>query len=275
MTLKKLNSFLLPVSMFASVVFLWAICAGATLFFFFGPTPSTWIQHLNPGEFGDLFGSINALFSGLAFAGLIYTIILQKKELSLQRDELSSTRIEIQGQKEQLEKQTIALNLQNFENTFFQLLRFHNEITASLELSDQYSTKRSGRDSFGLMREILERKLQKVTNASNIDDKVRQAYEDFYKDYQPLIGHYFRNLYHLINLVDKAEMLPNKRVYTNLIRAQLSSYELVLLFYNCLSKHGVETLKPLAERYALFKDLPEILLLSLPLKHQFANSAFE
>ena len=36
------------------------------------------------GQFGDQFGAVNALFSGLAFAGLIFTIILQKKELSLQ-----------------------------------------------------------------------------------------------------------------------------------------------------------------------------------------------
>lgn len=30
----------------------------------------------NRGTFGDLFGAVNALFSGLAFAGLIYTIVL-------------------------------------------------------------------------------------------------------------------------------------------------------------------------------------------------------
>lgn len=32
------------------------------------------------GTFGDLFGAVNALFSALAFAGLIYTIILQTKQ---------------------------------------------------------------------------------------------------------------------------------------------------------------------------------------------------
>jgi len=44
------------------------------------------------GQFGDLFGSINALFSGLALAGIIYTIYLQKQELSLQRTELTLQR---------------------------------------------------------------------------------------------------------------------------------------------------------------------------------------
>ena len=44
------------------------------------------------GQFGDQFGAVNALFSGLAFAGLIFTIILQKKELALQREELTLAR---------------------------------------------------------------------------------------------------------------------------------------------------------------------------------------
>lgn len=40
------------------------------------------------GTFGDQFGAVNALFSGLAFAGLIYTIILQRRDLELQRNDL-------------------------------------------------------------------------------------------------------------------------------------------------------------------------------------------
>lgn len=47
-------------------------------------------------QFGDSFGMINSLFSGLAFAGIIYTILLQRKELSLQRNELALTRKELE-----------------------------------------------------------------------------------------------------------------------------------------------------------------------------------
>lgn len=47
------------------------------------------------GTFGDLFGAVNALFSGLAFAGLIYTIVLQKRELALQRSEIAQNRVEL------------------------------------------------------------------------------------------------------------------------------------------------------------------------------------
>lgn len=47
------------------------------------------------GTFGDLFGAVNALFSGLAFAGLIYTIFLQKEDLQMQREEIAQNRKEL------------------------------------------------------------------------------------------------------------------------------------------------------------------------------------
>lgn len=47
------------------------------------------------GQFGDVFGAVNALFSGLAFAGLIVAILLQREDLALQREELTLTRKEL------------------------------------------------------------------------------------------------------------------------------------------------------------------------------------
>lgn len=47
------------------------------------------------GTFGDMFGSVNALFTGFAFAGIIYTTHLQRQELRLQREELSLQRQEL------------------------------------------------------------------------------------------------------------------------------------------------------------------------------------
>ena len=46
--------------------------------------------------FGDMFGGINTLFSGLAFLGVIITIYLQKTELEYQRAELSETKVELE-----------------------------------------------------------------------------------------------------------------------------------------------------------------------------------
>jgi len=43
-------------------------------------------------SFGEMFGAVNALFSGLAFAGVICAILLQREDLALQRSELQLTR---------------------------------------------------------------------------------------------------------------------------------------------------------------------------------------
>ncbi len=48
------------------------------------------------GQFGDLFGAVNALFTGLAFAALIYTVALQRSNFLLQREELRLSREELQ-----------------------------------------------------------------------------------------------------------------------------------------------------------------------------------
>src|SRR5215204_4186055 len=56
-----------------------------------------WVFHAFPnkmatrGQFGDLFGAVNAFFTGLAFAGIVFTIFLQRRELTFQREELQET----------------------------------------------------------------------------------------------------------------------------------------------------------------------------------------
>ena len=114
------------------------------------------------GQFGDMFGVVNALFAGLAFAGIIWAIILQKNELELQRKELAETRKEIAGQTQQLKAQARTLKEQNFENSFFQLLRFHIDIVDSLNVVVE-SRKISGRECF-------KRLLHQVTKLQNNDE---------------------------------------------------------------------------------------------------------
>ena len=74
-------------ALFIAVGMIWFV-SSFVLYGFFGD----WTKS---GSFGDGFGAINSLFSGLAFAGIVYTILLQRKELELQREELRETRKEL------------------------------------------------------------------------------------------------------------------------------------------------------------------------------------
>ena len=232
-----------------------------------------WIDESKRGAFGDSFGVVNALFSGLAFAGVIFAILLQKKELELQR-------IAIEGEKKAFQKQ-------NFESSFFQLLTIHNDVVNSMVIRKGIDGEYFGRESFGYMLKefksiylsdmrndglsggVLEGALKgarkgelDVTEELRqlIDEKVSEKYEEFFVAYQAYVGHYFRHMYHVIKFVDQhgffdGEEFKEKKFYTDLIRAQLSSDELGLFFYHGLSDRGTE-FGPLVKKYDFFEDLP-------------------
>ena len=77
----------IPIIIIASVFAL--LIVGGQIVFLMG---SNWTER---GTIGDSFGMTNALFSGLAFAGVVYAILLQRQELALQREELRLTRDEL------------------------------------------------------------------------------------------------------------------------------------------------------------------------------------
>jgi hypothetical protein len=78
-------------------------------------------------------------------------------------------------------------------------------------------------------------------------------------------------------LIDRSQFSDDeKKIYSNLLRAQLSNDELKLLFSNCLSDKGKEKFKPLVEKYAMLKTL-YIALNEIDLERDkplFADSAF-
>ena len=74
---------------------------------------SSWIlfKYVSDSEkFAETFNIINSLFSGLALATIIYTVYLQKTELSLQRKELKYTRGEL---KRTANAQELSISLMN------------------------------------------------------------------------------------------------------------------------------------------------------------------
>lgn len=75
----------------------------------------------NRGAFGDMFGTVNTLFSGLAFVGIIYTILLQRQELRLQRQELKRARIEYKRTAKALEDSNIEAEKTRSNQVFEQI----------------------------------------------------------------------------------------------------------------------------------------------------------
>lgn len=247
--------------------------AGALLFL-------TWpIQEISvekSGVFGDSFGLLTSLFSGLAFAGLIITIIMQKEELSLQRQELSLTRNELAGQKEELKLQNETLSVQRFENTFFNMLELLESCRKDINYNpgSRYGGPYQGRDAIRQLYTVfVESFLSRHTydgqgsveshfkEEANGIDGIKVEYKKFYQEqYGEELGQYYRTLYNLLKFVDATKYINNKKFYTNLVRAQLSRYELALLFYNCLSSFGEDRMASLVKRYSILKHLEESII---------------
>lgn len=256
------------------------------------------------GPFGDSFGAINSIFSGLALAGIIYTIFLQKKELSLQRQELRDTR-------EEFKIQNRTLRLQRFENTFFKLLDLHHKIVDGIDLVT-YKEKETGMPFRRIMRDqeldiitlegrdvFKEKYDQLINDIAKSKEGLNKAYLKFYQGVQTDLGHYFRNLYRIIKLVNETEFISQEELrfksdeirsseilnymienhelryrYTSIVRAQLSDYELLWLFYNCLSDNGNKKFKPLLEKYCLLKNMPQNRIHNSELIKEYSDDAY-
>lgn len=119
----------LVIIVFLVVFFLWFITIPLTFYLL-----PDW---QNRGIFGEIFGSVNSLFSGFAFAGLIFTILLQSQELKLQREEMRGTRIVLSDQKEQMEKQNRNIDLQKKENFLFNMINLYETKSSNLNYDEK------------------------------------------------------------------------------------------------------------------------------------------
>ena len=79
------------IAIFAAVI--GAVIAYGAFIFSFALPNDTVLEVDSTALIGDSFGLLNTLFSGLAFAGVIITILLQREELKLQREELAKSSI--------------------------------------------------------------------------------------------------------------------------------------------------------------------------------------
>lgn len=218
------------------------------------------------GVFGDSFGLLTSLFSGLAFAGLIITISMQRDELSLQRQELTLTRTELSGQKDELRAQNDTLKVQRFESTFFQMLGILESCRNDISHKSFTNVATTGRDAIRRMYEELARYGFHLIEHSNFDVKyifdpkctsqetINKYYTKFYEKNGEDLGQYFRTLYNILKLIERSAPIDDKSTYSNLLRAQLSRYELLLLAYNCISDLG-EKMAPLVNKYKILKHI--------------------
>ena len=215
---------------------------------------------------GDTFGGITSLFSGLAFAGLIVTLWMQRHELRLQRLELSETRAELANQRAVMERQTRDAQKQNLETTFFRRLQHFETIIAAIDR--QYldrdgsgqETQRTvqGRDALERIARTVRRATLFPTGDGVVEEGWQDRYRNIYLKLESDLGNYFRVLYTVLDHIDGRDDLSEaeKYNYIKIVRASLTPDECALIFFNANSEFASARMRALIARYALLKHIP-------------------
>ena len=84
------------------------------------------------GLWGDSFGFVNAILSALAFAGVLVTLWMQRRELQLQREEMKLNRLELEATR--IEHSRMAKSQEESENRLF-LAAYMNALESLRQLS--------------------------------------------------------------------------------------------------------------------------------------------
>lgn len=90
---------------------------------------------LTPGTFGDVFGSVNALFAGLAFAGLLWTILLQQSAMRMQQSEIKIQREMLQAQLDEQREARKSMDAQ--ANAQHKMITAINALTSATSIQAQ------------------------------------------------------------------------------------------------------------------------------------------
>ncbi len=216
---------------------------------------------LTPNEYGDMYGTLNAFFSGIAFLGLYHSIRLQSKEIKSNRLEAEASRKEMKAQTKLFNLQTQSVQKEMFETTFFQILSVFQGLADNIYYEvyrDDGEVERviRGSQCFSIYFNI---RFNFSYNVENDDLSVvaEKMYSSFDNDYGYIVGPYFRMLYQVLKFVDSSSLPQKEKTsYIKILRAKLSTFELYILFYCGLSKYGRGGFKELIEKYHLFEHLP-------------------
>lgn len=176
-------------------------------------------------------------------------------------------------QREEFNKTQLTLATQQFETTFFNMLSMLNEIRGAISgsfnwgigyreeyVSNSFLSKfldnlnscykmylkndDKGKRLDQLLSKASENKIFSPTELEMIQEEIDDLYQKHYSIYQNQLGHYFRYIYNIIKFtIDNRLKEKDERKYIDLLQAQLSNDELALIFYNALSRNGLNSSK--------------------------------
>lgn len=232
----------------------------------------------------------------MAFAGLIITIRQQHLDLEYQSQSIAQTKQELENQTKEFDEQNKTLRIQRFENTFFKMLEVQQSIVNDLYAADSHKERveEDSPDNYRrLSKEVLTQDEYRGRNLFYyVFLRCPHCIPNYYKtggdhevyglrevikyrgllhieDYLTLtmFDHYFRYLYTILKFITQNDWLGKEKQYqySTFVRATLSRFELVMLYYNGFFH---PKMKKMLERYCLLNNIRTYFL---PVSKEFEN----
>lgn len=238
------------------------------------------------GLMGDSYGGINALFSSLAFFGVLVTMLIQSRDnkkrtiveqyfkmLDEQQKVVDEINVPQARRPKKDEAIVIAKGRKAFVEFKIQLKYLVIEIRkvaddGGFELSDidvadiAYAVFYYGSDTSWkpFMMEYLKdyKDTEKLVDGivAKLKSNKRFVLERPNHNY---LSVYFRNMYNAIKLIDNSSLFneEEKLNYVKVLRSQLSNSELYILFFNLISRFGKKWMdNNYVVKYQLIQNLP-------------------
>ncbi|WP_077165964.1 hypothetical protein [Acinetobacter genomosp. 33YU] len=234
------------------------------------------------GTFGDTYGALNTLFSGLAFAVLILSLFLQRKELEAQRIELEAQRQEIkesntiaeaqrkitEQQATLIEQQIKDANVQSFYQLLFQYLEEKNRkviasssagISGLQTMQGFYNAFKRAFDQYNDYERVYS------IDKKNLDEKILEASTFAHAEinYKLKAVRYAEYINFILNYIDNNQHLDIKDNAISVFMAYMNVHEIICMF--CLA----------LEKNELFENLKKLnVIKKLEFDHELENEGF-
>lgn len=202
------------------------------------------------GLSGDFLGGVlNPILSFFSFLALLFTLRLQRRELTATMDELKKSTVAAESNVRLFSEQIRTQRLDAFENTFFSLLKLHNStfetINADLPAKDQ-------RPAGSTLELLLEQ--------AHAQDTLEAARSVLMADHSE-IDHYISILFEMLKFIDHKfpeDAHDDRMFYANVLKAIINqdTFEAIAMYaatHNPQSPFYV--FKQLLEKYELLAEL--------------------
>lgn len=195
-----------------------------------------------PGTFGDTFGGLNALFSALAFGGLIITILLQREDLQKQKEAIDQTNREMKNQIKEFELNRFT-NIIYKEKESISLPKIKQIETLILSFKNHYLLNKNEQISF-------------ETINNNVDGTLKYT-SDFIKEFIDNCNHSFSRINCINNINDSEVEFEVWRTFFNVFDVEFIIGDIIKI-KNILATKDIKNFELIPEvQHKQIKDLED------------------